>query len=114
MRALKRMILGSLLFALSLESSAANGEMGVGVPIFGQFGDAAGGIVVVWGLGNAVIPFPAGCSSLIVTRTTMGVDSFKIAVATMLTAKVTSRNVRFYAHVDRDGGCGIDYLQLMD
>ena len=115
MHALKRPILGSLLFAFALEVSAASGEMGTGIPSFGQYGDASGSnYTVVWGLGNAMIPFPAGCSYLIVTRATMGADPFKIAVATMLTAKVTGKSVRFYAHADRDGGCGVDYVQLMD
>src|SRR5262245_60015111 len=91
MSARKRTILGSLLFALALEASAASGEMGMGVPNFGQFGDAVGGVVVVWNLSSTVIPFPAGCSQLLVTRATMGADPFKIAVATMLTAKVTAK-----------------------
>ena len=114
MHALKRMTLGLLLYTFVLEAPAAQGEMGIGVPIFGQYGDASGGSAVVWGLGNAAMPFPAGCLYLVLTRTTMGPDAFKIAVATMLTAKVISKSVRFYAHVDRDGGCGVDYVQLMD
>ena len=114
MSARKSTVLGSLLFALTFEATAASGEMGMGVPNFGQFGDPVGGIVVVWSLSNAVIPFPPGCSFLIVNKATMGSDPFKVSVATMLTAKVTARSVRFYAHADRDGGCGVDYVQLMD
>ena len=114
MHAVRRMILGSLLIGFVIEASAANGEMGMGVPNFGQYGDAAGGIAVVWSLANTVISFPPGCTHLIVSRATMGSDPFKIAVATLLTAKVTAKNVRFYAHEGRDGGCGVDYVQLMD
>ena len=111
---LKRMILGTLLFPFVLEASAAQGEMGMGVPNFAQYGEAFGGVAIVWSLANPAIPFPAGCSHLVVSRTTMGPDPFKIAIATMLTAKVTAKSVRFYAHESRDGGCGIDYVQLMD
>ena len=115
MHALKRMILGSLLFAFVLEASAASGDMGTGIPSFGQYSDGVwAGNALVWSLGSASVPFPAGCAYLIVSRATMGADPFKIAVATMITAKVTGKSVRFYAHADRDGGCGVDYVQLMD
>ena len=42
----------------------------------------------------------------------MGMDAYKIAVATLLLAKTTNRSVRLYAHAARDGGCGADYVQL--
>lgn len=97
-------------------ANAATGEMGTGIPaLFGTY--AAGAYpsqgTIVWQLAEASVGFPAGCASLRITRATMG-DDYKIAIATLLTARTTKRKVRFYAHVERDGGCGIDYIQLND
>jgi hypothetical protein len=49
----------------------------------------------------------------VVTPTTMGVDGYKIAIATMTAARIANRSVRFYAHASRDNGCGVDYVELL-
>jgi hypothetical protein len=94
--------------------AAAQGapEMGTGIPHFGSYSAATGVQTIVWGLNEATVPFPADCPRLYLTAATMGMDAYKIAVATLLVAKTTNRAVRFYAHAPRDGGCGVDYVQL--
>jgi hypothetical protein len=42
----------------------------------------------------------------------MGIEAYKMAFATMTAAKIAGSRVRFYAHADRDGGCGVDYVEL--
>jgi hypothetical protein len=37
-----------------------------------------------------------------------------MAFATLTAAKMSGRRVRFYAHAERDGGCGVDYVELGD
>jgi len=91
---------------------AADTEMGTGVPFFGFYSQATGVQTNVWGLSNQTLPFPAGCPYIVLTAATMGMDAYKIAVATLLLANTTNRTVRFYAHGPRDGGCGVDYVQL--
>lgn len=86
--------------------------MGTGVPYFGSYSAATGVQTIVWGLGEATVPFPADCQRVNLTAATMGMDAYKIAVATLLLAKATNRPVRLYAHAARDGGCGADYVQL--
>jgi len=105
--------LGSALF-LCQGALAAQGEMGAGTPHFGMYSAATGTQIRVWSLASATIAFPAGCSSLNLTPATMGLDTYKLAIATMLTAKATGKRVRFYAHAPRDGGCGVDYVELQD
>lgn len=101
-------------FALgaSADASAAQGEMGAGIPHFGNYA-APLPYTIVWQLENASTPFPAGCTYLNVTAATMGMDAYKIAIATMTVARVSGRAVRFYAHAPRDGGCGVDYVELL-
>ena len=101
----------ALAFGASADASAAQGEMGAGIPHFGNY---AGPLpnTIVWRLENASTPFPAGCTSLSVTAATMGMDAYKIAIATMTVARVSGRAVRFFAHAPRDGGCGVDYVEL--
>lgn len=95
-------------------ASAASGEMGTGVPTFGNYSAAAGLLMQtnVWSIANPTRPFPAGCSNLVLSASTMGVDAYKLAVGILIAAKLAERPVRFYAHVERDGGCGVDYVQL--
>ena len=66
----------------------ASGEMGTGVPHFGMYSAATGMQLVVFSIANATRPFPAGCTNLILTPGTMGMDSYKMAMATMTAAKV--------------------------
>ena len=40
--------------------------------------------------------------------------TIQIAAATLLTARVAGMRVRFFAHSERDNGCGVDYVQLDD
>jgi len=94
---------------------AAQGEMGAGVPQdFGMYSAATGTETYVWALSNVASPFPAGCSWIKLTPNTMGMDGYKIALAALMTAKTANRRIRFYAHAPRDGGCGVDYLQMFD
>lgn len=97
------------LLAESVAAAQGEREMGTGIPHFGTY---SGGQTIVWGLNEPTVPIPADCPSLYLTAATMGMDSYKIAVATLLVAKTTNRAVRFYAHAARDGGCGVDYVQL--
>jgi hypothetical protein len=103
-----------LLSGCYLNAFAAQGEMGTGVPNFGNYGDPVGGNVVVFSLINPTIGFPPDCQSLTVSPATFGATSYKVAITTLLTAKALGRPVRFYAHASRDGGCGVDFVQLMD
>jgi tetrahydromethanopterin S-methyltransferase subunit C len=97
---------------LVLPATAAQGEMGTGVPLFGSYSVATGVVTKIWGLADATIPFPSGCAYLDLSPATMGMDAYKIAIATLLVARTTNRAVRFVAHGPRDGGCGVDYVQL--
>jgi hypothetical protein len=99
---------------VSQSAWSASGEMGRGVPNFGIYSAATGERMVVFSLSNLTFAFPAGCTALILTPTTMGLDSYKIAAATLTAAKISGTRVRFYAHGERDGGCGVDYVQLED
>jgi hypothetical protein len=105
----------TLAFGAIAEAGAAQGEMGMGIPRFGNYANDPGQppYSIVWQLENASTPFPAGCTYLNVTSATMGLDAYKIAIATMTVARVSGRSVRFYAHAPRDGGCGVDYVELM-
>jgi len=111
----KLVVLAAALVALaSQDVTAASGEMGNGVPHFGLYSSATGTRLVVWALGDAAGPIPAGCSSLILSPETMGLEAFKIAAATLTAARITGMRVRFYAHGEHDGGCGVDYVEIVD
>jgi hypothetical protein len=90
---------------------AAQGEMGRGVPSFAVYGEVTGAHIRVWSVDNALVQFPAGCTALILTPATLGVDTYRAAIAILTAAKLTNTRVRFYAHAERDGGCGVDYIQ---
>jgi hypothetical protein len=96
----------------SARATGAQGEMGRGIPQFGSYGGATGVQTIVWCLDDAATPFPAGCPTIGLTAATMGMDSYKIAIATMLAARTSGRHVRFYAHAPRDTGCGVDYVEM--
>ena len=87
--------------------------MGTGLPDFAIHSAPVGNYAIVWSIADATIPFANGCAQLRLSPETMGMDSYKIAITIMLTAKVSKTRVRFYAHAPRDGGCGVDYIQLM-
>lgn len=91
---------------------AASGEMGTGVPHFGVYSAATGMQILVYSIANPTRPFPAGCTNLVLTPATMGLDSYKMAMAALIAAQLSERAVRFYAHFDHDGGCGVDYIQI--
>jgi hypothetical protein len=93
---------------------AASGEMGTGIPNFGLYSQATGLQIRVWNLSSATMSFPVGCVAIILTPETMGMESYKMAFTLLTTAKLSGTRVRFYAHADRDGGCGVDYMQLAD
>jgi hypothetical protein len=93
-------------------ANAASGEMGTGVPKFAIYGDLVGAHIQVWAIDDSTIAFPAGCTSLVVRPETMGLDAYKLAAAALMAAKVSGMRIRFYAHASRDGGCGVDYVEL--
>jgi len=94
---------------------AAQGEMGTGVPTsYGMYSAATGTSTIVWAIGDITVPFPQGCTNIVLSPTTMGIDAYKIAVATLTIGKIANRRIRFYAHAPRDSGCGVDYLQFAD
>jgi tetrahydromethanopterin S-methyltransferase subunit C len=97
----------------AVTATAAVGEMGTGIPNFGIYSVAIGSAVRIWSLNEATVNFPAGCQFIVLTSQTMGVD-YKYAIAALLTAKTNGKRVRLYAHSERDGGCGIDYIELQD
>ncbi len=94
-------------------SHAASGEMGSCIPVFGIYTQAvAPGQTIVFGMMSPTVVFPAGCTWVTLTKATMG-DDYKMAVATLMLAKSTGKAVRLFAHAERDGGCGVDYVQLL-
>lgn len=93
-------------------SAVAAGELGTGVPSFGSYSDTTGQHVRVWRVDEATIPFPSGCTSLVLTPSTMGQSAFKIAVATMLAARLANRKVRFYTHGAQES-CSVDYVEML-
>jgi hypothetical protein len=97
---------------LSAPASAAQGEMGTGVPTFAIYAQSLGGHVMVTHLADASINFPSGCTALYLIPGVMGPEPMKIAVATMLTAKAAHKSVRFYAH--SDNGCYVDFVQMVN
>jgi ABC-type enterochelin transport system permease subunit len=107
-----RILALSAMFLAAENASAATGEMGTGVPHFGVYSAATGMQIVVFSIANPTRPFPAGCTNIVLTPTTMGIDSYKMALATLTAAKLAERPVRFYAHGERDNGCGVDYVQI--
>lgn len=108
-----RMLIGAACVAMApLRSLAATGEMGTGVPDqVGLYSAVTGVATYVWSISDVTIPFPSGCSSIALVASTMGMDAYKLAVNTVLLAKVTNRRVRFHSHVN--SGCQVDYVQLM-
>jgi hypothetical protein len=112
-----RKILILVLIALVSAGSktlAAQGEMGTGVPNFLVYSSATGihmSITVV-SLDSQSIAFPTGCTSLTLTPETMGLDTYKMAFAMLTAAKLSGSRIRFYAHVSRDSGCGVDLVSL--
>jgi hypothetical protein len=110
-----RSTLWSALVAIFVGSPAfaASGEMGTGVPNFGSYSLATGTHLSVWSLANATRPMAAGCAALTLSPETMGLDAYKIAVAMLVAAKISERSVRFYAHGEHEGGCGVDYVEIV-
>jgi hypothetical protein len=110
---LRKLLIGTATVLLSSQAIAASGEMGTGIPQFGSYSSATGTRLAVWSLADASRPMAAGCSSLILSPETMGLEAYKIGVALLTAAKLTDRRVRFYAHGERDGGCGVDYVEIL-
>jgi type IV secretory pathway TrbL component len=93
---------------------AASGEMGTGVPNMGFYTQATGANLTYIFLKNAAVPLPSGCGFLILSVATAGERDYKIAQAMLLASSFAGKRIRFYAHAERDGGCGVDYLQNID
>jgi hypothetical protein len=97
-----------LLSIFSHPSLAASGEMGSGKPSFGVYTTSTS----VFFLKDATVAFPSGCyGGVVLSPATMGIETYRIALSILITAKATNTAVRFYAHAERDGGCGVDYVQ---
>ena len=111
MKTNERLLYLATVFMTSTVVSAATGEMGTGKP---QFGVYSGNQTIVFSLADATINFPAGCTSIMLSASTFGIDSYKIAVAQLTAARLTGKRIRLYAHVARDGGCGADFIQILD
>jgi hypothetical protein len=108
----RRVCFIALIFSASLSAHAAVGEMGTGVPNIGIYSGAVGNANIrIWSLANPTINFPTGCTSILISRSTVG-DDYKVMLSVILTAKSLGKPVRFYAHAERDGGCGVDYVHL--
>ena len=103
-------IFGTTIFFTSMNLSAATGEMGTGTPQFGMYLNA--NYSNVWSLTNTTTSFPTGCASLVVSAGTLGLDGYKLAVSQMTAARISGRKIKFYAHAARDGGCGVDYMEI--
>jgi hypothetical protein len=110
----RKIVIAFLIVGLTHSAFAATGEMGTGIPQFGIYSAATGVQTLVWSLSNATIPMASGCSRLVLEPTTMGMDTYKLAVATMMAAKLSGKQVKFYAHDVYDGGCGVDYIEMMN
>lgn len=95
-----------------MSAVAARDEMGTGVPDFGMYSQVTGTGTVVWSLRDATRPFPPGCTNIVLSPATMGMDAYKLAVGTLVAARLSNKKVRFYAHADH--GCGADYVQIID
>lgn len=110
-------LVGAALLTLAtgmyVPSMAATGDIGTGIPNFGLYGTFNNGLIIIHTLINPTINFPAACPYLIISPATIGVAEHRMVYATLLTASALQRRVRFYAHVDRDGGCGVDYVSLV-
>jgi hypothetical protein len=100
------------LSSAATSAHAAIGEMGTGIPAFGQYAASQGGHVAVWSLSNSSIPMPTGCTALYLLPSVFGTEPYKIAIATLLAAKVAEKRVRFYSHTEN--GCNVDYVQIVD
>jgi hypothetical protein len=104
----------ALLFGLSVAqgANAASGEMGTAIPKFALYSAPVGNYLRIYGGTNVAIAFPAGCSAIVLTPTTMGLDSYRIAVSMVMAANLSGRRIRFYAHAPRDAGCGVDFVEF--
>lgn len=93
------------------QADAATGEMGTGIVSGVRFYSSPVGSAFYVDFSSTTTPVPSGCSAKI-TRATVGADDYKTMFSMALTAKVTGRPLRLYAHAVRDGGCGVDYMQM--
>ena len=104
----------ALMFLQFHTADAAQGEMGTGTPQYSIYGDVVGSYVRIASLANPTTTFPGDCSTIFLTSNTMGTEMFRAAIATIIAARVSGMRVRFYAHAPRDGGCGVDYVELVN
>ena len=77
LRSITRAVVTAGMLVAATHTSAAQGEMGTGIPRFGVYAPVAAGqvITLVWQLENASTPMPAGCFSLTLSVGTMGLDA---------------------------------------
>lgn len=109
---LRRCMLAVAAAGIAMNAMAARDEMGTGVPDFGLYSQATTVATIVWSLRDATTPFPAGCTAIVLSPATMGMDAYKLAAGTLVAARLSNKKIRFYAHADR--GCEADYVQIMD
>lgn len=86
-RLLRSIGCASLIVGTTMSAHAATGEMGNGVPQVGIYSSATGANIRIWSLANATANFPAGCSSILISRTTVGEQDCKVMLSVILTAK---------------------------
>lgn len=103
-----------IILAFAHNAPAAQGEMGTGMPIYGLQGTAGHSYVTVFRLDEATIPFPVGCTYLVISSFANGSDIFRAMVDSLLAAKLARKKIRFYAVQENQGGCGVDYLEVVD
>jgi hypothetical protein len=99
------------------ETKAASGELVTGrIQVIGHYSAAVGAEkTVVWSFKSGLItPFAVGCTSVTLTPATMGQSSYKTALNSLLLARALDKPVRFFAHAERDDGCGADYVEIQD
>ena len=94
--------------------NAYQGQMGTGIPTFGVYSAALTGspYIAIWSLSNGSFPMAPGCPYLLLTVSTMGLETYKAALSILTTAVIANRTVQFFSHSERDGGCGVDYIRL--
>jgi hypothetical protein len=110
---LSKLLAAAFTGLLHVASMSAQGEMGTGVPAnVGLYSNATGMSAIIWSMTDLSTPLPAGCTLLILSPATMGMDAYKVAISAVMLAKATGKRVRFYAHAPRDSGCGVDYVEV--
>ena len=108
---MRKLAIVSLLLALlpASQAGAVTGEMGTGIPNIILITQPYGSRLVLW-LTDATVPMPASCPTISISPGTVGERDYQFIHSMLLSAKAVNKRLRFYAIVERDGGCGVDYV----